>query len=130
VSTTESALGVDPFERFVICTWEFRMVTLLPVAGLRETVATVVLDAVRLANCSRALNRQMPVGPQTQLHGEGSYLDSLELVTLAIDIEDGLRDKSVHIDLSDAHALSVRNSPFRTVETLIDYIVSRVADAG
>jgi acyl carrier protein len=97
---------------------------------MRALVEEVVLDGLRLANQSRPPDRQLAVGPDVPLFGEGGGLDSLGLVTLVIDIEDGLRDRGLHVDLSDAQALSERRSPFRTTGALVDYITNRLGDAG
>lgn len=99
-------------------------------AQFRETAAGIVLDCLRLANRSRPVDRQLAVGLSAPLFGEDSSLDSLGLVALVIDVEDSLRELGVHIDLSTAHAMSRRHSPFRTVDTLVDYIVSRAAHAA
>ena len=94
---------------------------------MEQDIAEVVFDALRLTNKSRPLDRQLAVNPSAPLFGSGSALDSLGLVALVIDIEDALRDRGRVIDLSSAQALSPRNSPFRTVQTLIDYITTHCA---
>lgn len=97
---------------------------------MKDTIETVVLDSLRLANRSRPEGFQLPVDLDAALFGNGSPLDSLGLVALVIDVEDGLRERGLSVDLSDAQALSPRRSPFRTVRTLVDYIASRIGDAG
>ena len=56
------------------------------------------------------------------MRGAGSPLDSLGLVSLLIEVEEGLRDAGWEISLSDERAVSQRHSPFRTVQTLAAYI--------
>ncbi len=59
----------------------------------------------------------------TILFGEGSALDSLGLVNLVVASEQKiLEDFDSSISISDERAMSQKNSPFRTVETLVDYI--------
>jgi hypothetical protein len=95
--------------------------------GLRPAVERVVLDALVLANGSRPWDRQIAVGADAVVYGPDSPLDSLGLVALVIDIEDGLRDMGYAVELSDAHALSQRQSPFRNVPALVDYILERLS---
>lgn len=97
---------------------------------MRATVATLVLDAIRSMNRARPLDRQLALDPAAPLFGDGSVLDSLGLVALVIDIEDGLRDRGIAVDLASAHAMSRSQSPFRTADTLIDYIVSGAEHGG
>ena len=67
------------------------------------------------------------VGQTTSLIGRGSVLDSLDLVTLVIDVEQRLeQDYHLSFALADDRAMSQRNSPFRTVESLTDYIMKLI----
>jgi acyl carrier protein len=93
----------------------------------QQAITEVVFDALRLANKSRPPDRQLAVTADSPLFGHNGALDSLGLVALVIDIEDGLRDRGFVMDLSSAQALSPRNSPFRSVQTLIDYIAKHAS---
>lgn len=62
-------------------------------------------------------------GVDTVLFGAGSVLDSVDFVSLIIDIEQAAEEEfGKSIALSDARAMSQKNSPFRTIGTLSDYI--------
>lgn len=59
------------------------------------------------------------------LFGENAILDSIGLVTLIISIEEKLKETSDEpISLSNEKAFSPTHSPFKTVETLSNYISS------
>jgi len=59
----------------------------------------------------------------TPLIGNEAVLDSLGLVTLVIDAEERLNEEyDLSLTLADDRAMSQRNSPFRTVQSLADYI--------
>jgi len=59
----------------------------------------------------------------TKLYGIEGCLDSLALVTLITDLEEKISDKfDKDITLADEKAMSQRNSPFRSVESLANYI--------
>ena len=59
----------------------------------------------------------------TKLFGFDSDLDSLGLVNLIISIEENINQKyNVFISLADERAMSQKNSPFRSVDAMVDYI--------
>lgn len=63
---------------------------------------------------------------ETALFGKDSILDSMGLVNVIIDIESRFLDEDIEISLTSESAMSRRNSPFRTVETLADFILEQV----
>lgn len=68
-------------------------------------------------------------GIETELMGGKSALDSLGLVSLIIQIEQKIEDEyNVNIIIADEKAMSLRNSPFRTVSTLANYIEKLIED--
>jgi len=61
---------------------------------------------------------------QSQLFGRGSRLDSLGLVNLIVSIEEKINDKyGCSISLADEKAMSQKNSPFLTLDTLAEFIL-------
>jgi acyl carrier protein len=57
------------------------------------------------------------------LIGRQAVLDSLGLVTLVVDLEQRLEEEyGIALVLVDEHAMSQKTSPFRTIESLTDYI--------
>ncbi len=90
----------------------------------RTEIETVILDAMRNANRARDPEQQIDVSPTAIIFGPPSPLDSLGLVALLIDIEEGMLAKGHEITLSDERAMSQTRSPFRTVPRLVSYIES------
>ena len=97
----------------------------------RAQVASAVFAAIE------ELNQDLPPGsvlepaPDTVLFGRGSRLDSLGLVNLIVAVEGALADElGVEMTLADEKAMSQSSSPFRTVDTLVDYIVKRLEEEG
>ena len=88
-----------------------------------DEVQTVVLEAVRTANLARADDSQLTVSTSAALFGPESPLDSLGLLALLLDVEDGLQAAGCPVMLSDDRAMSQKRSPFRTVGSLVEYIV-------
>jgi acyl carrier protein len=69
--------------------------------------------------------------PSTILYGEGGKLDSLGLVHLIVGIEQTLLEKyNKSITIANERALSSRNSPFRTVKSLSDFIYDSLKKNG
>lgn len=59
----------------------------------------------------------------TYLLGRRSILDSLSLIKLIINIEQKLNeDYGFSVIIADERAMSREKSPFRTVETLVEYV--------
>ncbi|MEN8121825.1 MAG: hypothetical protein ABFS35_15850 [Bacteroidota bacterium] len=60
------------------------------------------------------------------LLGNDAVVDSIGLVNLIVDIESALAEKDIEITLTSEDAMSRRKSPFRSVETLSDYIIELI----
>lgn len=88
----------------------------------RSTIVEIVIRALGNANLGRAEHQRLDVSPMAPLFGPASPLDSLGLVALLIDIEDGFALAGYPIVLSDERALSETRSPYRSVPVLVDYI--------
>lgn len=59
----------------------------------------------------------------TQLLGPGSDLDSLGVVSLLAYVELKLNeDRNISITIADERAMSLEKSPFKTVQSLVEYI--------
>lgn len=85
-------------------------------------IEAVVLDAIRAGNLARDAQDQLEVSPTARIFGRGSPLDSLGLVALLIDVEEGMHRAGQAITLTDDRAMSQTRSPFRSVPALVDYI--------
>lgn len=94
----------------------------------RDAIQTIILEAMRNANLARDPSEQLDVSPEARIFGRGSPLDSLGLVGLLIDVEDGLHAAGVNVTLNDDRAMSQTRSPFRSVPALVDYISTLAAE--
>lgn len=69
------------------------------------------------------------INHDTRLVGHSAVLDSMGLVSLILDIEQRVNEQyDVLIILADERAMSQKQSPFRSVSTLADYIVQLVQE--
>lgn len=67
----------------------------------------------------------------TKIYGIDGNVDSLGLVSLIADLEAMLSDElGLDIILADEKTMSLRNSPFKDVATLTEYIATLSRDMG
>ena len=66
------------------------------------------------------------VTTDTVLFGDNSVLDSMGLVNIVIDLESIFLDKGYEISLTSDVAMSRRQSPFRNIATLADFIYEQL----
>lgn len=90
----------------------------------REQILEIIYKSLDEINDMSQAKNSIKNNPDTILFGKGSQLDSFGLVNLIIEIEskiDEAFDKAV--TLADEKAMSQMNSPFRTINSLTDYII-------
>lgn len=69
------------------------------------------------------------VNESTRLFGSSGLLDSLGLVSVLMDIEQQVGDiAGVNITIADERAMSQERSPFRTIGSLTDYVMSLLSE--
>ena len=86
-----------------------------------------VMDEV---NAQLPEGRQLAKTPDTVLFGQSGVLDSLGLVNFVVAAEQKIQeDFAVPVSLTDERAMSQKNSPFRTMSTLVDYISTLIREA-
>ena len=60
---------------------------------------------------------------ETSIFGTKGNLDSLGLVSFLVNLEQNIEDKyGIPITIADEKAMSLKNSPFRTINTLSEYL--------
>ena len=97
--------------------------------ALRSEIIEIILTAWRVlkGDVSEAMKSELSL--DVVLYGHGSSLDSLGLVRLLIDVEQRVNDRyGLTIALMDEKAMSQKHSPFRTVNSLADYLVKLIED--
>ena len=88
-----------------------------------ERVSKAVFSAVD------ELNAQLPAGVSVEksldapLYGAGGKLESLDFVTLIMEVEEKINAEfGTDITIADENLLSKAKSPFSTLRTLIEYL--------
>jgi len=97
---------------------------------LRNQVFKIIESTVTEMNEELDYDSLREVNDDTPLFGGEDGVDSLSLVSIIISIESGIfneLDKSV--TLADEKAMSMHNSPYRTVGALLDFTMQRLEEA-
>ena len=96
-----------------------------------ERVSKAVFSAVD------ELNTQLPPGVSVEksldapLYGAGGKLESLDFVTLIMEVEEKINAEfGTDITIADENLLSKAKSPFSTLRTLIEYLEELVKQPG
>lgn len=88
----------------------------------KTDVMKIIFDCIDEFNQINGTNIKQ--SQDTVLYGEGSELDSIDFVSLIVSIEDSIHNEfDTLISLTAEKAMSKRNSPFRTIDTLTDYVI-------
>ena len=95
----------------------------------QQEVFTTVLEAVAEFNEQLDAEHKLELDAETCLLGRSSKLDSFGLVNLIILVEEKLYDKfDKSITLADERAMSQEHSPFRSVQSLADYVYALLSE--
>jgi len=95
-----------------------------------ENIVAAIYRAVDWINGELPPDRQLIKAPETRLLDSQSVLDSMHLVSLILTIEREVEDAfGVALTLADERALSMKESPFRSIQSLADYIGIFIIDA-
>ena len=87
---------------------------------MNKTEATeIVVSAVK----EYIDDENITINESSILLGNDAVVDSIGLVNLIVDIESAIAEKDIEITLTSEDAMSRRRSPFRSVDTLSDYII-------
>ncbi len=88
-----------------------------------KEINKIILEQIEDYNDFLETKMDTSAGNDTILFGRGGVIDSVDFVTLLLDIEQAVNDEyGTHIAISNSRAMSQKNSPFRTVGTLAEYI--------
>lgn len=96
---------------------------------MEEKIFQLIFNSIDELNEQLLNDIQLQKSKETILFGENGQLDSLALVNLIVIIEQNIEDElNVSITIADEKAMSQKHSPFKTVETLMNYIQTLLKD--
>ncbi|WP_425396267.1 hypothetical protein [Aeoliella sp.] len=97
--------------------------------GKRDEVMALLKECVQ--EYSEQSGQELNIGEDTPLIGPEATVDSLGLVMVITSFEAQLNDKyNTELVLANEKAMSMRNSPFRSLNALADYSVSLLDESG
>ncbi|RTJ64093.1 hypothetical protein [Campylobacter jejuni] len=94
---------------------------------MQEKIQKLIINSLK--NLADELENEELKNPtqNTKIYGIEGLLDSLALVSLITDLEESLAiELDIEITLADEKTMSLRNSPFKDVQTLAQYIASQI----
>jgi len=94
---------------------------------MRDKVLGIVKTAIADLNEELRYPELESLTEETGLHGGDGGIDSLSLVSLIVEIESMVgTELGEQVVLADEKAMSRRNSPYRNVGSLVDFIVEQI----
>jgi acyl carrier protein len=95
-----------------------------------DSVYSIIFDAIDELNAGSS-GAKLTKTRETVLFGVDGSIDSVDLVNLVVGVEQGLEDKlGVSLSLASEKTMSQKESPFRTVRTLAEYVVAELVEDG
>ncbi len=89
----------------------------------KKTIEKIIFNSIDEINDQLPEKQQLLKSSKTVLFGKDGKLDSLGLVNLLVIIEQNIDDEfKIMITIADEKAMSQKRSPFRTIDTLVNYI--------
>tara|TARA_R110001592_G_scaffold181401_1_gene424170 strand:- start:2615 stop:2908 length:294 start_codon:yes stop_codon:yes gene_type:complete len=93
---------------------------------VRDKILTIIKEAVTDLNEELDYDSLKNISENTTIFGGDDGIDSLSLVMLVTEIESLVFDQlNLSISLADEKAMSMRNSPYRSVGALLDFALSK-----
>jgi len=88
----------------------------------KNEIVEIIFEGIEEINLQNAIS--IPKEINTKLYGNNSSLDSLGLVNLIVNVEEKINSEyDTSIVIADEKAMSQKNSPFKSVDTLAEYIM-------
>ena len=95
----------------------------------KESIQSFIIDELTRFRAEGQIAEDTPLNPETRLYGSQGVLKSRPLVELLLAVEDHVEvtyDKV--FDWTSDQAMSLQNSPFRTIETLAAFVAESSTD--
>ena len=90
---------------------------------MKEKIQKIMISTINTMNENLYEEIQVKDGLDTVLYGNGGKLDSLDLINLIVAVEQNIEDEfDVSVTIADERAMSQKHSPFKTIDTLANYI--------
>ncbi|HMO49567.1 MAG TPA: hypothetical protein PKE26_03405 [Kiritimatiellia bacterium] len=92
-----------------------------------EAIQSIVTTCYLSILDVRGIPHPPEINRDTLMFGEGGPIDSMGIVMMVVDVEEAVRAKfGQTVSLADDRAMSQRNSPYRSIGSLTDYIAAQL----
>jgi D-alanine--poly(phosphoribitol) ligase subunit 2 len=99
--------------------------------GKKDRILKVIYEAVDDVNEQLSETQKLQKDTDTALFDGSSKLDSLGLISLIVATEGKLCDEfQTAVAIVDERAMSQKNSPFRTIDSLADYVAMLLQESS
>ena len=96
---------------------------------MKNQIMNIVQLAVVEVNSTLTVPVSLDFEKEIILFGSQGIFDSIALVTLVVNIEEAIQDQlGVSVLLASEKAMSEKNSPFKSVESLIQYTLKMLEE--
>ena len=97
--------------------------------NLRKNVTQVLYSSIEKLNETLDSSEKILKSLEEPLIGENSKLDSMGLISLIVQVEEDIEEKLQKIvTLADEKALSRKNSPYKNISSLVDFICDIISE--
>jgi len=94
-------------------------------------VMAIISDAITDLNDELDYDHLRKISSDTAIFDGDDSLDSLSLVSLIVDIEARVEDSfATEVVLASEKAMSMKNSPYRNVASLTDFVLEELANSS
>ncbi len=94
---------------------------------VREEIVQIICESLSELNEELEYDSLRNINEETVIYGGDEGIDSLSLVRLVTDVEMQINDKyDASVVLASEKAMSMRNSPYRTVASLAEFADSEL----
>ena len=98
---------------------------------MRKEIKDIICEVLEDLKNDIDDNETFIINDDTVLMGSQSFLNSLNVVNLIVNVEELVEEQfDVSIVLADEKAMSRKNSPFKTVKTLTEYVYELIQEGN
>ena len=90
-----------------------------------EQIKSTIIEGVEDVLNEKGIEAE--VDGSFHLFGSGSVIDSLDLISIVVRLEEAIRDETgKEVEIVDEESIVSADSPFRTVDTMTAYVLGKL----
>lgn len=97
----------------------------------KEKIKSIIIETINELKDELNTKTELIIKDETILYGENGLVDSLGLVSIISSVESEVSSRfNKEIVIADERAMSQRSSPFRTINSLTDYVFNLLTNSN